>query len=296
MAGTDLKVRWSTLGETNPRQLEDARLQLHWAAQLAASFGQTLGEPKDDDSHRNMIWWPSWGMLVSNTAAGPDGVRLGLVPGDFELFLFNRKRELLSGLSLPEQTLDEAYAWLAEELEGVVEMGGVVRMERPEFSIPDHAVARGSTFLKGDGSEFDEVARWFDNANALQSELLTTFDSASDVRCWPHHFDVGFLITLPNVEDGSARSIGVGMTPGDVYYPEPYFYVAPHPTPASAGNTPLDGGGHWHQKDWFGAVLTGTELLEKASRPEQQCQVSLVFLTEAISTCHRMLMCGEDDV
>lgn len=55
MAGTDLKVRWSTLGATDPQQLGDARLQLHWAAQLAASFGQAFGEPKDDDSHRNMI-------------------------------------------------------------------------------------------------------------------------------------------------------------------------------------------------------------------------------------------------
>lgn len=102
-------------------------------------------------------------MLVSNSAAGRDGVRLRLVLGDVELFLFNRKRELLSGLSLPEQTLDEVYAWLAEELGGVEDMGSVVHLERPEFSIPDHPVARGGTFRTHDGSEFGELARWFDN-------------------------------------------------------------------------------------------------------------------------------------
>ena len=40
----------------DPRTLTDARLQLHWAAQLAATVGRTLAEPRADDSHTSFRW------------------------------------------------------------------------------------------------------------------------------------------------------------------------------------------------------------------------------------------------
>jgi len=53
--------------------------------------------------------------------------------------------------------------------------------------------------------------------------------SASDVLCWPHHFDIATLVTF-----ASDRSSSVGLSPGDGSYDEPYYYVNVHPQPDPA--------------------------------------------------------------
>lgn len=295
MRSNDLTSRWKPLGETSPQYLEDARLQLHWAAQLAASFGQTLADPKEDDSHRSMVWWPSWEMLVSSASVSPDGFRLGLLPRDLEIVLLNRNREILARLPLSGHTLDEVYVWVGKALAKATGWWrGAVRLQRPEYLMPDHGIAGGGRFLAGDPLQFGELARWYGNAHAVLVELGESIGPASEVRCWPHHFDIGLLLTLPSTEAGGVRSIGVGLSPGDTYYGEPYFYVSPHPAPAAPNTPPLDGGGAWHHEDWFGAVLTGTDLLENAEQAGQQVTVAQAFLADAIDACRRMLFDGEE--
>ena len=52
------------------------------------------------------------------------------------------------------------------------------------------------------------------------------------MRTWPHHYDSATLILLDPAETGEdARSINVGMSPGDGSYAEPYWYVTPWPPP-----------------------------------------------------------------
>ena len=53
-----LAAELPALGGAPPSSLEDARLQLHWAAQLLAAFGQNFADARDDDSHRSMDWSP----------------------------------------------------------------------------------------------------------------------------------------------------------------------------------------------------------------------------------------------
>ena len=47
--------------------------------------------------------------------------------------------------------------------------------------------------------------------------------------CWPHHFDIATLVKLEDGQPANARSIGVGVSPGDEYYAQPYVYVSPWP-------------------------------------------------------------------
>ena len=76
-----------------------------------------------------------------------------------------------------------------------------------------------------------------------------------------------------------ARSVGVGMTPGDGGYPEPYFYVTPWPYP-NPEVLPRLATGSWHTEGWTGAVLTGTEAL--AGEVEERTRA---FLAEAVEAC-----------
>ena len=82
------------------------------------------------------------------------------------------------------------------------------------------------------------------------------------MRCWPQHFDIAFLVALEEGPPESARSIGIGVSPGDGYYAQPYLYVSPYPRPDTENLPALPQGGRWHTKDFFGAVATGMDLLE----------------------------------
>ncbi|HET6197153.1 MAG TPA: hypothetical protein VFE12_15430, partial [Acetobacteraceae bacterium] len=106
---------------------------------------------------------------------------------------------------------------------------------------------------------------------------------ASPIRCWPHHFDIAVL--LPGQRDG--QTIGVGLSPGDASYGEPYWYVTPWPHPSVIGLPPLVAGGEWHAGEWVGAVLTASNM-EGLDAATQGGQV-LAFLDTAIAAARAML-------
>ena len=208
----------------NPRTLTDARLQLHWAAQLAATVGRTLAAPRADDSHASFRW--RGGALVQE-----DRFRSGLRLRDLTLLLGDDAQFALDG-----RTLDDGFAWLASHAPGV----------RKQFDdpMPHHAVADGAPFSLRDAEAFAELERCYAEAARLLPAIH------DDVRCWPHHFDIATLLEL----DGG-KSIGAGLSPGDASCDEPYWYVNHFPPTARRDLPPLAGGGTWHTEGWVGAIL-----------------------------------------
>jgi hypothetical protein len=121
--------------------------------------------------------------------------------------------------------------------------------------------------------------------------LVSKGEGWAEVRCWPHHFDLGTLISVESSDDtSSGRSIGAGMSPGDNWYPEPYFYVNPHGLAQVPEERPtLASGGHWHTEGWFGAVLTATSIL--ATREDSRKSVASSFLRGAVEAARGFLSC-----
>jgi hypothetical protein len=106
------------------------------------------------------------------------------------------------------------------------------------------------------------------------------FSEASSVRCWPHHFDIAILLTV-----APGKTVGLGLSPGDSSYAEPYWYVTPYPYPKNPELPPLPEGGRWHTEGFFAAVLRGSDLL--AGDPGTQRQRSESFLRAALQVCRR---------
>jgi hypothetical protein len=151
--------------------------------------------------------------------------------------------------------------------------------------MPAHPAARGAPFAATDPAALAEIARWFADADRVFRAFASADAGASAVRCWPHHFDIATLVSVgaAGTDRASARSIGVGLSPGDGSYAEPYFYVTPWPYPPVNATLPhLAGGGRWHSLGWTGAVLTGTNLV--ASGPAQRAR-TLEFVAAATSAC-----------
>jgi hypothetical protein len=105
------------------------------------------------------------------------------------------------------------------------------------------------------------------------------------VRCWPHHFDVATLVELEAGHAESARSIGVGFSPGDESYAQPYWYVSPwpRPDPATLPQAPMPG--HWHTQGFTALVATGDDIVKLADRRRD----TAAFITQAIEMSRALL-------
>jgi hypothetical protein len=208
----------------NAPRLINARLQLHWAAQIAAGVGRTLLPPREDDSHTAFTL--ADGVLLQGEVRG---VRAGLRLRDLTLVCGSEE------LPLRDLTLDDGFAFLSSRFGHT--------LPRPEVELPDHPVAHGAAF-DADVESCQTLGELYGIANSL----LRTF-GGSPVLCWPHHFDIATLLA---VREGT--TIGAGLSPGDASYPEPYWYVTPYPPPDANALPPLTRG-TWHTADWVGAVL-----------------------------------------
>jgi hypothetical protein len=275
---------WRDLGGVSPATLVDARLQAHHAAQIIVSAAISYLPRRDDDSHTNLEWLPAQGVLGTNVIEPKRGWRLGLRIDGLELVALEAGRER-STFPLHGKRLPDALVWLTNALTAA-ELDAARLTTEKHYEIPHHAVADGAAYDWHGGQPFRELAKVYHDASIITADLQERTPGASDPRCWPHHFDLATLITLQKASDGSARTIGVGLSPGDDSYAEPYFYVTPYPYPAAELLAPLDVG-HWHTAGWLGGVLTTSDLIGAA--PTSQHDRAKRFVNAAVVECRKAL-------
>jgi hypothetical protein len=279
---------WETLGAVEPRQLTDARLQLHWAAQAAAAVGKQLVPHQPDYGEQSFQWLGEPRALVQGLVAGKQPFRAAVRPWPAALLLLDEAGSALAEFLLEGKTLDEAYEWTHIEVERVLGWYLKTPLERPGNDLPAHPVARGAAFSTSEPG-FAELGRYFADADRVLRALADRNPGASAVRCWPHHFDLATLIPLDSGTDPEkARSMGAGFSPGDDSMAEPYFYVLPWPAPAIHALPQLAGGGRWQTAGWVGAVLAASSF---ASAGTNGCQARRVeeFLASAVAGCRQLL-------
>ncbi len=220
---------WETLGAVDPCELTDARLQLHWAAQAAAGVGKLLLPHQADYGEQSFQWLAGHRVLAQGAVEGR--FRSAVRPSPAALVLLDGDGAALAELPLEGRTVDEAYAWIKAEVERLAGRPLEKPLERPGKDFPAHPVGNGAVFSTA-GPGFAELGRYYADADRVLRAVAERNPGASPVRCWPHHFDIATLILLDISDQAgedaeTARSIGVGFSPGDGGIPEPYLYVLP---------------------------------------------------------------------
>ena len=259
--------------------LTDARLQVHHAAQLATAMGISYLPRRSDDSHTNLEWLSATGVLASRVVPGDPPFRIGVRVADLALCMLSGGDRLLGTIPLHGRTIDEAASWIRERIVDSHADASRFTLAR-HYVIPHHPVDDGAPFNAGDRASFEQLAAWFELGASTLGRVRAA-NEGSEIRCWPHHFDIATLITL-----APPRTVGVGLEPGDVYYDEPYFYVNMRPEPPrDALTAPLAGGGTWHTREWIGAVLPGSRISDAAPVREQVD----AFLDSAVSACRALI-------
>ena len=249
-----MPISWPILRSQDPTTLAAARSLAHRAVQWTARAARANLAPAPDDSHTSLAWHPGQAALLTQLL--PGGVKVGLRIGVHELVFIKGAGSETLALG---GTDADAGEWLDAKLAaaGLKPASGVTL----PYETPHALFARPAD----EAPRFAAVAGWIAAGAEVLEEVRRKYrrhkPGPGPVRCWPHHFDIATLVALEPGDPERARAIGVGVSPGDDYYAQPYLYVSPYPRPATDGLPALPAGGRWHTRDFFGAIATGTDLL-----------------------------------
>ena len=108
------------------------------------------------------------------------------------------------------------------------------------------------------------MATYYAETRPLLADIIATNPAASPICIWPHHFDMATLMTYPGATEAETKYLGVGLSPGDKGYDEPYWYITPYPYPdvAKLPELPV---GSWHTEGWVGGVLTASQVQDEST-------------------------------
>lgn len=248
---------WKPSGEAAPGTLGEARRRLHLAVQAAANLGRSYLAAPADYSHISLQWLPAQEALAGEPVEGR--LRAALRFDPLEWLLLDADGAALHVLPLAGKTL----ARLETEVRAVLAKQGLDAARyslKPPFQVERHPLLEGAAFTpETDADARRELAHYYAGSSRILDMLAGEFGVRAVPRVWPHHFDYALLHTLVGSGE-EARSVNLGMSPGDHYYDEPYFYASPWPYPAADRLPPLTPPAAWHTREWTGGVLKSSAL------------------------------------
>jgi hypothetical protein len=226
-----------------------------------AARANLAAEP--DDSHSNVAWDDEKNQFLSQPLQSRGTsflVALSLSP--MRLSVIN-DGQVHAVLALDTQSFDKTTEWLDKQLldVGLQPASSVIL----PYDLPSDAFSIDIFHVAEEEQRLRALAGWFDFAYSVLSEFVINNAALkpgpSPIRCWPHHFDIATYVSLEEGDFESARGIGVGMSPGDDGYDQPYFYINPWPHLDADGLPALAPPGHWHTDGFVGAIATAEEIL-----------------------------------
>jgi len=274
---------WRPLGGVDATQLGEARLQAHYAVQWLARLARAAVPPQPDDSHTSLGWDDQLDGFATHPLA--DGARLGLRLSDLTLTAMGGEAgRPARTFTLVGHSDAEAREWMGRAF--ALSRSEVQSLDAPSpYAMPSHAIAQGEAYGGADiNAALDELAAWFANGRTavekVRRAMLGHGCDAPAPRCWPHHFDLATLTSFPLPRRETTGYIGAGLSPGDHFYSEPYFYLSVYPAPDPSALPPPPPIGHWHVEGFTGAVATATAIRATA-RPEAETEAFLAAALEA---------------
>lgn len=235
--------------------------QLHLAAQYLATTAKSFLDAKADDSHTNLEFSVE-GKNLQTWPLDYMGTKLCL---NYEEFSLEWKSHENISFLLDGKTHEEIVSWLSQTSK-------TLGFEKPyqfdlHYDMP-YSMNPTDKFKKSDVQKLIGLRTMAHNAlrSFLEKEQMT-----SDIRIWPHHFDTGAFCVL---DDGSGKSVGMGLSIPDAMIDEHYFYISGYIghdslDTSTFGNLPH---GKWLNEGFKGAVLPASEI---------NTEITFQFLTAA---------------
>jgi hypothetical protein len=278
-------MTWHPLGAIAPGALVGARGEAHFAAQVISAAGETFLPHVPDTSHTAMVWDARHEALAGREIPGAG--RVALRVRDLTLLILASGR-IAAQRGLAGLTLAEAYRWTSDAVKSLTRGALACDLVHPGYELEPHPLAGGARFALDAG--LPELARWFGNADLELRGVAREMPGAGEVLCWPHHFDIATLVVLERDAAGDpARTLGAGLSPGDEFASEPYWYVNHGPETERADLPPLAAGGEWLREGSTFAVLRGSRVVAAGDASQQHAR-SRAFLASAIAASRTLAL------
>ncbi|MFY0625398.1 MAG: hypothetical protein JXR07_03815 [Reichenbachiella sp.] len=258
-----MTLQWQLLTFPSIADIVQAREQCHQAIQNVSAVGRSFLPESKEDVNANLEWDSKLQRLVGRWVETEDiTFRSSISISEMTVYLVDRKFETISSIALQDKTQTDIMIWLEHQLGELGFESSKINLAYP-YQIPEYATAKGQPFQVTNMVACRELSRLYNNTSLLIQKHTVKEENHTSVKCWPHHFDIAGQIILQDTGDpATSRSIGVGMSPGDKYYIEPYFYVSPWPYPTKDLPNLDRTLGHWHTDDWIGGVLPVSKLAD----------------------------------
>ena len=263
---------WKVLGNMRPAELLEARLEAHHAVQWVARASRAFCKAESDDSHTSLSWDSHAQALMGRSFTSD--LTLGLRLED--LTFLAQSKQGNESYSLIGQTEHAVGEWIAE-LVGRYDLDSQRLKEPGPYSLSDHSLDSGGVYGTTDKKGIIELARYYNNAALLLNAIRTTYPQAFPVRCWPHFFDIATLLSLDQKDTSEKATIGVGCSPGDATYPEPYFYVSLWPYPPQERLPSSISPAFWHLEGFTALILRSSDLVSEKNPEPQQAKVTVIL-------------------
>ena len=249
-----------------PAKLGPARTLSHGAVQWASRAARANLPALADDSHSNLGWSHEHGALLSQFLDGEGQVGFSFASG---ALLWLQAGQVTQSQRVTE--LDDAE--LGEVCDSWLTGAGLERASQAEMPYQLKPVRYRDLQTEENLRALETLGAWFAATQRALESLISECGagavSAPAPRCWPHHFDLATLLALEEGDLAHARSVGIGLSPGDAVFDEPYLYCNPWPVPGELPAAP--DGLFWHTEGFTSLVcpvsrLTSAEQLTPRTR------------------------------
>ena len=237
---------------------------IHLAAQFLATAGISFVRKEDDDSHTNMGWSIEKQELYSRLLSEKEG-QLSLNLKTFSLVWTRGDKK--SEFALNGKTHLEARTWVKTETKASIFMIYIYHLH---YELPYPAISDDYVYKLSSKPEMKKVANLFDVSQVAFEKVLKKQELESELRVWPHHFDMGAYATIRD-----SLALGFGLAIPDDKVDDFYYYVSGYEGKDSIETEGFKtlSIGEWQSGEWNAATLKATGTTEEEA---------VKFLNEAI--------------
>ena len=245
------------------KHLKQARIALHYAIHLPMRAGKMILPKQADFSHTALLYNTDKNAFQTADLDG-EGLTVGVVCETLTLEV--QDKEGIAEFALAPATRAQATTWLKNALEA---RGFDTQNfdKGANFDMPPSKIAEGTTFGDCDKNALNALGIWFHNAHIILAQIREQYVGSavkvSEVYCWPHHFDLACLISFDAGDPETARSVGVGISPGDDFFNGPYFYCNPYPTHDAMAFPELPAPAFWNRDGFISALTKSEDILSQ---------------------------------
>lgn len=197
--------------------------QVHRASQWLAKAGKFLLKQKPDDSNTNLGWDESKNHVTGRRLKDNKKMRLHLDLNDFSLNVYNEEEERSGKFPLNGKNDVQAKAWL-QEIGSDFGIKKKVWGKDLHYELP---YSNDETTYNVNEKEGKQLAEILSAAKGIISSQVERIGDASEIRIWPHHFDIAALVAQRFEDETLVASVGVGLAIPDGMIDGLYIYVSP---------------------------------------------------------------------